>query len=769
MVLRTLPGSLLRREGYRIIQVSGSGVDDREEAMPLRPNSLPLPAGGTFKSCWSGNFCSAGTLAMTVIIVLLMHSCLDSWPASSHKKNWQQIFVESIDNNSISNHLKQITKEPHVAGTSENFKTADYVESNFKTYGLNAHHKDYNVLLTYPLHRSVVLTQPNHEPIKLLLNEEAVAGDPYSNNSNIIPTFHAYAPSGNASAEVIYANYGALEDFQKLAQLGVKVEGAIVIAKYGMIYRGDIVENAAQAGAVAVVIYSDPLDYGNNGTEGYYPDSQWLPPSGVQRGSVFRGIGDPLTPGWASETDAERLSVDDPSAQMPRIPSLPISAEDALPILRSLEGPVAPSEWQGALNLSEYKLGRGPGRLDISYVANQTVTSIRNVFATIKGSKEPDRLVLLGNHRDAWTFGAVDPNSGTAALLELARVIGKLMEEGWRPHRSIVLCSWDAEEYALIGSTEWVEQNIDILGASAVAYLNVDFGVAGPGFNAAASPQLDELLIEITKQVTDPDDVKQSLYTSWVASSNKTTPTIDRLGGGGSDYAAFLQHAGVPSMDISFGADYSVYHSTFDNYNWMAKFGDPLFRRHVSVTSVWGLLALRLADDKVLPMKYEKYASELYSYALAINSGLSSSEAPKSITVAPLFSAIKDLHLSTYQLTDELNILEQEGLEKLSELSSDLLYSRRELNDRLLRAERAFLDSDGIPGASWYKHLVYGPVPNDNYGSLSFPAIWGTIHEATGNGNSALNATKWAAVQHEVYRSARVTRRASLVLRGKLT
>lgn len=278
------------------------------------------------------------------------------------------MFIESIDNNSISNHLKHITKEPHVAGTPENFITAQYVESSFKEYGLDAHHKDYDVLLSYPLHRSLVLSQPDHEPIAFLLTERAVPGDPYSNNSKVTPPFHGYAPSGNASAEVVYANYGQDEDFQKLAQLGVQVEGAIVIARYGMIFRGDIVENAAKAGAVAVVIYSDPFDYGNNGTQGYYPDSQWLPPSGVQRGSVFRGVGDPLTPGWVSESSAERLSVDDPAAEMPRIPSLPISAEDALPILKSLGGPAAPAEWQGALKLSEYKLGRGPGTLNISYV-----------------------------------------------------------------------------------------------------------------------------------------------------------------------------------------------------------------------------------------------------------------------------------------------------------------------------------------------------------------------------------------------------------------
>ena len=285
-------------------------------------------------------------------------------------KEWQKVFIESVDNNSLSRHLKQLTKDPHVAGTPENFVTAQFVQASFESYGLDAHHKDYDVLLSYPLHRSLTLTQPQKQNLEFALTESAFPSDPYSNNSKVIPTFHGLSPSGNASGEVVYANYGRQEDFERLALLGVEVSGTIVIAKYGAIYRGDIVDQAAKAGALAVVIFSDPLDYGHNGTEGYYPKSKWLPPSGAQRGSVYQGIGDPLTPGWVSDVDAERLSPDDPAAKLPKIPSLPISAEDALPILQSLGGPIAPADWQGALNLS-YKLGRGPGRLNLSYVVSK--------------------------------------------------------------------------------------------------------------------------------------------------------------------------------------------------------------------------------------------------------------------------------------------------------------------------------------------------------------------------------------------------------------
>jgi N-acetylated-alpha-linked acidic dipeptidase len=280
---------------------------------------------------------------------------------------WQQAFIGSLNNASLRNHLFHLTKEPHLAGTPEDFATAEYVFQRFQEYGLSAHYTDYDVLLSYPLHRSLILSVPTKEPLTLSLEEKPVEGDPYSSNPKVTPTFHGYAPSGNVSAEVVYANYGRVEDFQKLVELGINVKDAIVIAKYGSIYRGDIVENAAQAGAVAVIIYSDPQDYAANNTEGVYPDSKWLPPSGTQRGSIYRGIGDPLTPNWPSTPDAERISVSDPEAMLPTIPSLPISAEDALPILASLSGPVSPANWHGALDLPQYRVGRGPGVLNLSF------------------------------------------------------------------------------------------------------------------------------------------------------------------------------------------------------------------------------------------------------------------------------------------------------------------------------------------------------------------------------------------------------------------
>ncbi|KAH8950988.1 hypothetical protein BDL97_09G001400 [Sphagnum fallax] len=747
---------------------------DRE----LDPGGSPPLLNGrpTAKSPSKSRICAKFLLLGAVVLVLsipLLNILIPARAGGDTDQYWQQAFIGSLNNASLRNHLFHLTKEPHMAGTPEDFATAEYVFQRFQEYGLSAHYTDYDVLLSYPLHRSLILSVPTKEPLTLSLEEKPVEGDPYSSNPKVTPTFHGYAPSGNVSAEVVYANYGRVEDFQKLVELGINVKDAIVIAKYGSIYRGDIVENAAQAGAVAVIIYSDPQDYAANYTEGVYPDSKWLPPSGTQRGSIYRGVGDPLTPNWPSTPDAERISVSDPEAMLPTIPSLPISAEDALPILASLSGPVSPADWHGALDLPQYRVGRGPGVLNLSFCANQTVTQIRNVIAIIKGAEEPDRYIILGNHRDAWVFGAVDPHSGTASLLEVAQRLGELVWKGWRPRRSIVLCSWDAEEYGLVGSTEWVEQNIDLLGLNAVAYLNLDTGVGGSGFSAGASPQLDGLLQEVTKQVKDPDSVDGTVFEEWVASGKGSAPLINRLGGGDSDFAAFLQHAGVPALDLHFGDDQNpMYHSAYDNFHWMETFGDPLFHRHVAVTSLFGLLAMRLSSDAVLPFDYVKYATVLQSYATGVQMELSGCKA-LGVSANPLLSAISRLEEAAVQIKQQAK--DAEAQQPQGSFLPSALLGRRFINDRLLQAERAFLDDEGLTGIgqSWYKHLVYGPVSNNNYGTAPFPGIQNALAlaQAERNEHDDEDAKKqqWAAVQHEIWRVARVVDRAAIVLHGSLT
>ncbi|KAF8080763.1 hypothetical protein N665_0923s0003 [Sinapis alba] len=464
-----------------------------------------------------------------------------------------------------------------------------------------------------------------------------------------------------------------------------------------------------------------------------------MPPSGVQVGSVYNGLGDPTTPGWASVDGCERLSEEavELSGESQLIPSLPISTADAEVILKSIVGDVADGD--------VYPVGPGPGILDLSYIGKTVIAQIENVIGVIEGEEEPDRYVIVGNHRDAWSFGAVDPNSGTAVLLEIAQRLDKLQRRGWKPRRTIILCNWDAEEYALIGSTEWVEENREMLASRAVAYLNVDCAVSGPGFRASATPQLDELIKQAAREVQDPDNTTQTIYDSWVGSSN--SGVIGRLGDLTSDYASFVQHVGVPAADMRFGGGYPVYHSMYDDFTWMEKFGDPMFQRHVAMASVLGLVALRLADDEILPFNYVSYASELMKSA----EDLEKQKLGHSIDISPLIKSIQDLSTAGQRIH-----IEKEGIKGALKV--------RELNDRLMMAERALTDRDGLSERTWYKHMVYGPAKYDDYGSKSFPGI----DDAIDNAKRVKTKASWGLVQHEIWRVSRAVRHASLVLKGVL-
>ncbi|KAL2321342.1 hypothetical protein Fmac_030311 [Flemingia macrophylla] len=663
------------------------------------------------------------------------------------------------NNASISHHLKILTRRPHVAGSQANAEAASYVVSVFTSSNIPSHIASYEVPLTYPLSRSLFLTNPPPQPPTIFtLHQETYEGDPYADVAHeVVPTFHAYAKSATVAAPVCYVNYGRVEDYLTIRENGVNVSGTVVLARHGKIYRGDIVKNAYDAGAVGVVIYSDRKDYGGGREGGWFPDEKWLPPSGVQVGTVYGGLGDPTTPGWASSGgECERLNRDEveKGGEVPLIPSLPVSAADGEKIMRSVGGPVAQDDWQGSKDAPVYRLGPGPGILNLSYM--EVITTIQNVIGVIEGAEEPERFVILGNHRDAWTFGAVDPNSGTAALLEIAQRLRKLQERGWKPRRTILLCSWDAEEYGLIGSTEWVEENREILASRAVAYLNADCAVGGPGFSARATPQLDELIKIATQQVKDPDNSSQSIYESWTSSGSSTL--LGRLGGGGSDYASFLQHVGIPAADIAFGGGYPVYHSLYDDFVWMEKFGDPMFQRHVAAASVWGLVALWLADEEILPFDYLSYAKELQLSVKNLEDEISN----KDISLSPIFKSIKELEKAAIKINNQR--MEIEASKGWITREKDQL-KVRELNDRLMMAERAFTDKDGLFGMSWYKHLIYGPSKHNDYGSQSFPGIEDAVKMA----ENLRSAESWHRVQHEVWRVSRVIKHASLVLVGQPT
>ncbi|KAK1313817.1 putative glutamate carboxypeptidase 2 [Acorus calamus] len=475
------------------------------------------------------------------------------------------------------------------------------------------------------------------------LTQEIYPGDPYATEAaEVVPTFHAYAPTASVAGPAVYVNYGRVEECNALHELGVNISGAVVLARYGKIFRGDIVGNAYEAGAVGAVVYTIRRTMVG---KVWFPDGRPMPPTGVQIGTVYWAAGDPSTPGWANRSGCERIEVEEMVARgdLPRIPLLHVSAVDGEAIMRVIGGPVAGDDWQGGDGGVVYRVGPGPG-------GNQTLATIQNVFAVIKGVEEPDRYVLLGNHRDAWTFGAVGPNSGTAALLEK-------------------------------GSTEWVEENREMLKSKVVAYLNVDCAVSGPGFHASATPQLDDLLKQAAQQVQDPDNSSQTIYDSWIAS--KESSCIHSI------------------------AAYPVYHSLYDDYVWMQKFGDPMFQRHIAAASIWGLVALKLADEEILPFNYISYASEL-------------------------------LQMSTKELEHEL-------LGEPISLTS-LFKSIEELEKAVIKIKN--------------EKKIYAPSKHNDYGSKSFPGIDDAVEKA-----KKLKTTEsWHFVQHEIWRVSR-----ALVLNGEFT
>ncbi|KAG8373996.1 hypothetical protein BUALT_Bualt11G0085000 [Buddleja alternifolia] len=648
--------------------------------------------------------------------------------------SYRNTFLSTASNHTFAAYLRRLTLHPHLAGTPPSLSTALYVQSHFQSLKLTTHLTNFSTLLSYPTHSSLTLLFPNATLLPLPLSE------PNTAQNDVVAPYHAYSPSGAAYGAAVFLNYGREEDYRALAAHGVEVKGCVGLVRRGSgMSRHEVASNAAAHGVSAVLMY----------TEGECKE-------GVERGTVMKGVGDPLTPGWAGIEGGEKLDLNDPrvTEKFPGVPSLPVSEAVAEGILRSLEGAVLPLEWREGFKSGGSKIrrvGPGPTMLNFTYEGEKKMSTIHNIFAVIKGSKEPDRFVLLGNHRDAWTYGAVDPNSGTAALLDIARRLALLMRLGWTPRRTIILCSWDAEEFGMIGSTEWVEQNLMNLGSKAVAYLNVDCAAQGPGLFVSATPQLDDLLIEVTKKVKDPDLENVNLYEQWTA-ANKGVK-IERLSRVDSDFAPFLHHAGIPSIDLYFGSEFPVYHTAFDSYDWMMNFGDPLFQRHVAVAGIWGLVALHLADDPILPFNYLSYATQLLEYKNVLDALLEGS-----ISLQPIAAAIEEFTMAANE-TDE----EAKKLRADQNRDESSVLRKRMLNDRLMLTERGFIDSEGLPGRQWFKHLIYGPRGDTESKIAFFPGIADAIAQRTNEED------RQATIRHEIWRVARAIQRGAAALRGELS
>src|SRR5712671_3411508 len=525
--------------------------------------------------------------------------------------------------------LRRLTSEAHIAGSPEDYATAVYVRDQMRSFGLNVEMREYQVLLPFPRTPSIVeLVAPRRE--RLQVREDIVSEDPSSSSKKIVPLFNGYGASGDITAPLVYVNYGLPNDYEDLRKAGVEVKGKIAIARYGNSFRGVKAKVAEDNGAIGLIIYSDPADDGFTQGE-VYPKGPWRPESSAQRGSVqflFIYPGDPLTPGLPAIPGTPRLKKEQ-ALNLPHIPVQPISYGDAQHLLKPLRGPVRPKGFQGGLPFTYHAGGTNDVRVHLKTDIEFSTKTIWDVITRVDGAVEKDRWVVLGNHRDAWVFGAVDPNSGTTAMLELGRGLGQLMKSGWKSRRTIILGSWDAEEQGLIGSTEWAEENAAELKEKAVAYLNVDVAVSGANFGASSVPSMWKLIRSAAEDVRDPKSGK-SVYEVWRsrvrenapeselfdANGNEKPAPAPRIGalGSGSDYTPFLQHLGVPSLDMGFNGDYGVYHSAYDSFYWMAHFGDPTFQYHVAAAQIWGTVALRIADAEGLPLDYVDYATQLREF-----------------------------------------------------------------------------------------------------------------------------------------------------------
>ncbi len=470
------------------------------------------------------------------------------------ERRWEEQFRAVPAPESAREHLRKLTAEPHVAGTKEDYATAVYVRDQMRTYGLQAELKEYQVLLPYPKQPSVVeLVAPHRE--RLLTTEAVVSEDPTSSDSRITPLFNGYSASGDVTAPLVYANYGLPPDYDALKKEGVDVKGKIVIVRYGNSFRGVKAKVAEDHGAVGCIIYSDPVDDGYAQGD-VYPKGPWRPVASGQRGSVqylFDYPGDPLTPGRPSIPGVPRLKIEE-ATDLTHIPVQPIAYDAARKLIEPLNGPVRPRGFQGGFPFAYHVGGTDEVKVHLKTDMDYQTRTIWDVVARIDGTVEKDRWVIMGNHRDAWVFGAVDPNSGTTAMLEASRAFGKLLKQGWKPRRTIVLCSWDAEEYGLIGSTEWAEEYAGELKAKAVAYLNVDVAVSGPNFGASSVPSLWKLIRAAAHDVRDPKTGK-SVYEQWQERAREQRPEAEQDSkeearisplGSGSDYTPFLQHLGIP-------------------------------------------------------------------------------------------------------------------------------------------------------------------------------------------------------------------------------
>lgn len=668
------------------------------------------------------------------------------------ERQLEEKFRAIPDASHAESNLRHLTSEPHLAGTEASHRVAEWLRDQYRSFGFDAEIVTYSAWLPQLREVKLELTKPTS---KILASpEEPIDVDKDTFDKRVVPGFNIYSPSGEVTAPVVYVNYGMEEDYRTLASSGVHVEGKIVLARYGKGYRGVKAKLADEHKAAALIIYSDPKDDGNV-AGATFPNGPWRPMSSVQRGSIIYTQlypGDPLTPGVAATPDAKRLAPAD-AASLPHIPTMPINAQDASAILANLGGQPVPPDWEGGLPIT-YRFGPGDAEVHMKLVMDYQQRPIYDVIAKLHGTSD-DEWVIMGNHHDAWVYGAADPGSGTASMLETARTLGELARSGWKPRRTIVMCAWDGEEPGLIGSTEWVEANRAELQAKAVAYINTDIAVSGPNFTASATPSLKELVRDAARVIDDPRR-GSSVYDAWrehaamtkgdvpgtarqePAGDASSEPPLAALGSG-SDYSAFFDHAGIPSVDIGFTGDYGVYHSVYDDFYWMKHFGDPKFAYHAAMARLLGTIALRLDEADILPFDFPAYALEIEHMTTDRFRRTVRDEDEQSLE--PALDAAAKLSASSWKASQALQAISATPLDPAR---------AAQINRAVAGVEQAFLAPDGLAGRPWFQHVLFAPGSYTGYAAVLVPGVT----EALDRNDSAMLRREAQSLQAALLRAS---------------
>jgi N-acetylated-alpha-linked acidic dipeptidase len=678
---------------------------------------------------------------------------------SNTERDWEAKFRSIVSADNIRENDRRLSARPHHVGSPYDKDNAEWILSKFKEWGYDAHIETFDVLFPTPKERILEMVAPTK--FKAKLQESVVSVDPTSGQTaEQLPTYNAYSIDGDVTAPLVYVNDGSRDDYETLERMGISLKGAIVIARYGEAWRGVKPKVAAEHGAIGCIIYSDPkedgffygLDYPNGGTRSK---------DGVQRGSVMDTDypGDPLTPGVGSTKDAKRLAIKD-AKTITRIPVMPISYEDAQPLLAALTGEVAPEPWRGGLPIT-YRIGPGPAKVHLKVTSNWDIKPVYDVIAKLPGTSSPDEWIIRGNHHDAWVNGANDPDSGMSALLEEARALGELARQGWRPERTIIFAAWDGEEPGLLGSTEWVETHLSELQDHTVAYINSDSNGRGY-FRARGSHSLEHFINDVARDIVDPEKnisvwKRSQLYRIANAKSAEDRQELRqrsdlRIGalGDGSDYTAFIHHAGIASLNLGYGGedDGTAYHSIYDDFYWYTHFSDTNFAYGRALAQTAGTAIMRLAGADLLPYQFTNSADTIRQYVKDLQKSLKASQDearernrqieegvfsatadPKKIFIPPPVERVP-IFMNFAPLENGMEVFEksvnryQRALEQAQAGgNASSLTSLKDVNQSLLRVEHSFTSPDGLPDRPWFRHQIYAPGAYTGYGAKPIAAV----------------------------------------------